>query len=143
MNKIIEFFKNIKENFTLKTLEKLALSGGATLFALFGLIWNLNADIKHNSTSSLLFIGLLTAVVGGVLIFVGSTFNTFDVKTKGLVFISVGIVLGIGNIIYLLVGPVSLSGLSIVVLVFMIIGTILSITGLVIQVYRRIVKYDE
>lgn len=143
MNKIIEFFKNIKENFTLKTLEKLALSGGATLFALFGLIWNLNADIKHNSTSSLLFIGLLTAVVGGVLIFVGSTFNTFDVKTKGLVFISVGIVLGIGNIIYLLVGPVSLSGLSIVVLVFMIIGTILSITGLVLQVYRRIVKYDE
>lgn len=143
MNKIIEFFKNIKENFTLKTLEKLALSGGATLFALFGLIWNLNADIKHNSTSSLLFIGLLTAVVGGVLIFVGSTFNTFDVKTKGLVLISVGIVLGIGNIIYLLVGPVSLSGLSIVVLVFMIIGTILSITGLVFQVYRRIVKYDE
>lgn len=143
MNKIIEFFKNIKENFTLKTLEKLALSGGATLFALFGLIWNLNADIKHNSTSSLLFIGLLTAVVGGVLIFVGSTFNTFDVKTKGLVLISVGIVLGIGNIIYLLVGPVSLSGLSIVVLVFMIIGTILSITGLVLQVYRRIVKYDE
>ncbi len=143
MNKIIEFFKNIKENFTLKTLEKLALSGGATLFALFGLIWNLNADIKHNSTSSLLFIGLLTAVVGGVLIFVGSTFNTFDVKTKGLIFISVGIVLGIGNIIYLLVGPVSLSGLSIVVLVFMILGTILSITGLVLQVYRRIVKYDE
>ena len=143
MNKIIEFFKSIKENFTLKTLEKLALSGGATLFALFGLIWNLNADIKHNSTSSLLFIGLLTAVVGGVLIFVGSTFNTFDVKTKGLVLISVGIVLGIGNIIYLLVGPVSLSGLSIVVLVFMIIGTILSITGLVLQVYRRIVKYDE
>lgn len=143
MNKIIEFFKNIKENFTLKTLEKLALSGGATLFALFGLIWNLNADIKHNSTSSLLFIGLLTAVVGGVLIFVGSTFNTFDVKTKGLVLISVGIVLGIGNIIYLLVGPVSLSGLSIVVLVFMILGTILSITGLVLQVYRRIVKYDE
>lgn len=143
MNKIIEFFKNIKENFTLKTLEKLALSGGATLFALFGLIWNLNADIKHNSTSSLLFIGLLTAVVGGVLIFVGSTFNTFDVKTKGLVLISVGIVLGIGNIIYLLVGPVSLSGLSIVVLVFTIIGTILSITGLVLQVYRKIVKYDE
>lgn len=143
MNKIIEFFKNIKENFTLKTLEKLALSGGATLFALFGLIWNLNADIKHNSTSSLLFIGLLTAVVGGVLIFVGSTFNTFDVKTKGLVLISVGIVLGIGNIIYLLIGPVSLSGLSIVVLVFMILGTILSITGLVLQVYRRIVKYDE
>lgn len=143
MNKIIEFFKNIKENFTLKTLEKLALSGGATLFALFGLIWNLNADIKHNSTSSLLFIGLLTAVVGGVLIFVGSTFNTFDVKTKGLVLISVGIVLGIGNIIYLLVGPVSLTGLSIVVLVFMILGTILSITGLVLQVYRRIVKYDE
>lgn len=143
MNKIIEFFKSIKENFTLKTLEKLALSGGTTLFALFGLIWNLNADIKHNSTSSLLFIGLLTAVVGGVLIFVGSTFNTFDVKTKGLVLISVGIVLGIGNIIYLLVGPVSLSGLSIVVLVFMILGTILSITGLVLQVYRRIVKYDE
>ena len=143
MNKIIEFFKNIKENFTLKTLEKLALSGGATLFALFGLIWNLNADIKHNSTSSLLFIGLLTAVVGGVLIFVGSTFNTFDVKTKGLVLISVGIVLGIGNIIYLLVGPVSLTGLSIVVLVFMILGTILYITGLVLQVYRRIVKYDE
>ena len=143
MNKIIEFFKNIKENFTLKTLEKLALSGGATLFALFGLIWNLNADIKHNSTSSLLFIGLLTAVVGGVLIFVGSTFNTFDVKTKGLVLISVGIVLGIGNIIYLLIGTVSLSGLSIVVLVFMILGTILSITGLVLQVYRRIVKYDE
>ena len=32
---------------------------------------------------------------------------------------------------------------AVVSLVFMILGTILSIIGLVLQVYRRIVKYDE
>ena len=143
MNKIIEFFKNIKENFTLKTAEKLTLLGGGTLFALFGLIWNLNADISLNSTSSLLFIGLLTAVVGGVLIYVGTTFNTFDVKLKGLILIGVGIVLGIGNIIFLLVGPVTLNALSIVSLIFMIIGVVLSTAGIALQIYRRVARYDE
>ena len=143
MNKIIEFFKNIKENFTLKTAEKLTLLGGGTLFALFGLIWNLNADISLNSTSSLLFIGLLTAVVGGVLIYVGTTFNTFDVKLKGLILIGVGIVLGIGNIIFLLVGPVTLNALSIVSLIFMIIGVVLSIAGITLQIYRKVARYDD
>lgn len=144
MDKIISFFKSIKENTTKKSLEKTFLLLGGLTFALFGLFWNLYSDIALKASSSNLFIGLLTAIVGGVFIFVGSTINSFDVKIKGIVFNSVGIALGLGNIIYLLVSNINnFIPFAIVTLVFMIIGTALSIAGLTLQVLRKIYKYDE
>ena len=88
----VETNQNTKK-ISIKTLEKAFFIGGAIVLLAVGLFWNLFSDITLKKGSGDLFIGLLTCVIGGILILIGTTINNFDVKIKG-------IVLEVGGILY-------------------------------------------
>ena len=123
-----------------KSVEKVLVITGATLLVLSGLFWNLYSDLALKAKSQQLFIGLLTSIVGGVLVYIGNSVNNFDVKIPGLVSIGCGIVLGIGNIVYLLVE--GLPGLSIISFIFVLIAIISTSCGLALQI-TRLIKNEE
>ena len=127
----------------IKLIEKIALYVGAGLLIALGLVWNLYADIVLKSGSGPLFIGLITSIVGGVLIFVASVINSFDVKIKGLIIECVGILLGIGNIVYFIVGVKPLGRFGIITLIGVSIGALVSLGGFTIQIVRKVLKIED
>jgi hypothetical protein len=134
--------------FTFKKIERILLFVGAVVLAAGGLFWNLYTDLNFkdlslpvSSVSGLLFIGLLTSIVGAVLIFVGYTINNFDVKIPGLVLIGAGVVLGLANLIWLFVGGIYRT-YCIVSIICDVIGIGACGTGFAFQIVR-LVKNEE
>ena len=80
-----------------RKIEKIALLVGALLIIANGLLFNIYADTKLNISVGYLIFGLLTSIVAGTLLLLGSFFNNFDITYKGLVLVFIGLGLTIFN----------------------------------------------